>query len=115
MTKFDVKALREKVMQSDDIVNEEVYVSEWDATLPIRTLSTSDMKKVMKYKDDDVRMMVYAVLYGCKTPEGERVFEEKDLAKFESEKAFGPIAKVAGKVMEISGFSGDEIKDAKNS
>lgn len=114
MTKFDVKALRSKVLNSDDIKNTEVYVEEWDVTLPIRTLASSEMKKVMQYQDDNIRMMILAVLYGCKTPEGVTVFEATDLAKFENEKAFGPIVTVASKVLELSGLSGNAVKDAKN-
>lgn len=114
MTKFDVKALREKVLASDDIKYDEVYVEEWDVTLPVKTLAGAEMKKVMKFQDDNIRMMILAVLYGCKTREGEAVFEEKDLAKFEADKAFGPIVKVAERVLELSGFNGEAVKDAKN-
>lgn len=114
MSKFDVKALREKVLASDDIKYDEVEVAEWGVTLPVKTLSSSEMKKVMKTKDDNIRMMILAILYGCKTPEGEAVFEEKDLAKFEAEKAFGPIMKVAQRVLELSGFDEDSVKESKN-
>lgn len=114
MTKFDVKALRDKVMASDDIKFAEVFVPEWDVTLPVKTLSSSEMKKVMKYQDDNIRMMILAVLYGCKTKEGEAVFEEKDLAQFEANKAFGPVVKVASKVLELSGFDEETVKDSKN-
>lgn len=112
--KFDVKAIREKVFNSDDIKYETVYVSEWDVELPIKTLSTSEMKKVTKFQDDNVRMMIIAILNGCKTEDGEAVFSEADLAKFEAEKAFAPVAKVATKILEISGFDEDAINDAKN-
>lgn len=114
MTKFDVKALRDKVLASDDIKFDEVFVPEWDVTLPVKTLSASEMKKVMKYQDDSIRMMILAVLYGCKTKEGEAVFDEKDLAQFEANKAFGPITKVASKVLELSGFDEETVKDSKN-
>lgn len=114
MTKFDVRALREKVLATDDIKYDEVEVKEWDVVLPIKTLSSAEMKKVMKTKDDNIRMMILAVLYGCKTREGEAVFEEKDLAKFESEKAFAPIAKVASRILELSGMSEETVSDSKN-
>jgi hypothetical protein len=115
VNKFDVKALREKVMTHDDIKHDEVYVEEWDVTLPVRTIATSDLKKVMKYKDDPIRMSALAVIYGCKTKEGEAVFTETDLAKMEAEKSFGAIQEIAEKVLELSGF-GDKAVDeaAKN-
>ena len=114
MAKFDVKELRQKVLASDDIKYGEVEVPEWEVTLPIKTLSSAEMKKVMKVQDDNIRMMILAVLYGCKTPEGESVFEERDLAHFEANKAFGPIMKVAEKVLELSGFDAEAVKDSKN-
>lgn len=112
--KFDVKALRQKVLAADDVVYDTFYVEEWDAELPIRTLAAPDLKKIMKYQDDPIRMAILSVLYGCKTKEGEAVFEETDLAKFEGEKAFGPVARLGEKIMSISGLSGDQAKEAKN-
>jgi hypothetical protein len=112
--KFDVKALRQKVLSTDDVVYETFYVEEWDTELPIKTLSAQDLKKIMKYKDDEVRMAILAVLYGCKTKEGEAVFEETDLAQFENGKAFGPVAKLGGQIMKLSGLSNNEVKEAKN-
>lgn len=114
MAKFDVKALREKVMAHDDIVFDEVYVEEWDVTLPVRTLAPADLKKVMKYKDDPVRMSTLAVIYGCKTDDGQSVFVETDLAKFENEKSFGAIQVIAEKILELSGFGDKAVNEAKN-
>lgn len=114
MAKFDVKALREKVLSSDDIQHGEVYVKEWDVTLPVRTLASNELKQVMKYRKDELRMLNLAVIYGCKTKEGESVFEEKDLAKLEAEKSFGAIQKIAEKVLEMSGFYDKAEEDAKN-
>lgn len=114
MANFDVAALREKVMSSDDVQTGEVYVQEWDVTLPIKTLSPSDLKKVTKYSEDPIRLAIIAVIHGCKTPQGESVFTEKDLAKFESEKSFGAIQTVAEAVLEISGYSDKAVDEAKN-
>lgn len=114
MSKFDAKALRQKVMASDDIKHGEVFVPEWDVTLPVKTLSSAEMKKVMKVQDDNIRMMILAVLYGCKTPEGEAIFEEKDLAHFEANKAFGPVMKVAQAIFELSGLDAEAVKESKN-
>lgn len=113
-TKFDVKALREKVMATNDIQYDEVFVSEWDATLPVKTLSALEMKEVMKYQKDTVRMTIIAVLHGCKTEDGEAVFVKEDLAKFEAEKAFAPVMKVAERILDMSGFGGEGMADAKN-
>jgi hypothetical protein len=112
--KFDVKALRQKVLNTDDVIYESFFVEEWDAELPIKTLGAPELKKLMKYKDDEIRMTILAVLYGCKTKDGEAVFEETDLAQFENGKAFGPIAKVGKKIMEISGLGEKAKSEAKN-
>lgn len=114
MSKFDVKALREKVMASDDIIYDEVYVEEWDVTLPIKTISPNDLKKVAQFQNDPIRSAILAVIYGCKTPDGEAVFTDTDLAKFESEKSIGPIMKVAEAIFDISGYSEGAEKEAKN-
>lgn len=114
MAKFDVKALREKVISSDDIKYDTVYVDEWDVELPVRTLSPKALKEVMKYRKDEIRMTVLAVIYGCVTGDGEAVFEKQDLAKLENEKSFGAIQKVASRILELSGFGDEAIKDAKN-
>jgi hypothetical protein len=112
--KFDVKALRQKVLSSEDVIYESFHVKEWDADLPIKTLTAPEIKKLMKHKDDTVRMMILAVLYGCKTSDGEAVFEESDLAKFEADKSFGPISKIGKRIMEISGLNETADKEAKN-
>lgn len=114
MAKFDVAVLRETVLASDDIVYDEVYVKEWDVTLPIRTIPSKDLKKLTKYSEDPVRVAVLAVIYGCKTPEGESVFKETDLAKMEEDKSFGAIQTVAEAVMNISGYSDKAVVEAKN-
>ncbi len=112
--KFDVKALREKVLNNSDVVYDSVYVKEWDVELPIRTIPTADLKKIMKHQDDQVRMAILGVLYGCVTQEGEKVFEDTDLAKFETEKSFGPVAKLSKEIFEISGLSETAVDEAKN-
>jgi hypothetical protein len=115
MTKqFDVKALRQKVLDTEDVIYDSFYVKEWDAELPIKTLTAPELKQLMKHKNDEIRMTILAVLYGCKTREGEAVFTETDLAAFETKKSFGPIAKLGGKILEISGLGKDAEKDAKN-
>jgi hypothetical protein len=111
---FDVKALRQKALQ-DDVIYDSFYVKEWDAELPIKTLTAPAMKKIMANRKDEIRMMILAVLYGCATKEGERVFEETDLAKFEGEeKSLAPILALGGKILEISGMSEEAEKSAKN-
>lgn len=113
MAEFNVKELRDKVMASDDIQYETVYVKEWDVDLPVKTLSSAELKKVMKHKEDEIRMSILAVIYGCKTKDNEAVFNEKDLAKFEAEKSFGAIQTVAEKVLEISGFGANADGEVK--
>lgn len=111
---FDVKAIREKVVASDDVQHDAVYVKEWDAELPVRTLMGDDLKKVMKYQDDPIRMTCLAVIYGCVTQEGEKVFVETDLAMFEKGKSFKAITHVAKRIFELSGLDEQAAEQAKN-
>jgi hypothetical protein len=112
--KFDVKALRQKVIASDDVQYDVVYVDKWDAELPVKTLVGNDLKRVMQYKDDPIRMTILAVLYGCVTQEGEKVFEEQDLAVFETRKGLGEISEVAKRIFELSGLNDAAAKQVKN-
>jgi hypothetical protein len=121
---YDIKSLREKALESDDIKNDSVFVDEWDAEFPVQSLRAADLKKVLTQSKtgkgeerDEVRMACLAVLYGCRTPEGEAVFTADDLAAFETKKAARPIMTISGKVMEISGFTNAKqaVSDAKNS
>lgn len=115
MTKqFDVKALREQVMSNDDVRNDTVYVKAWDAELPVRTLMGADLKKVMKHREDPVRMTCLAVIYGVVTPDGEYVFKETDLAKFETDKSFKAVTEVAKRIFELSGLDDSAVDEAKN-
>jgi hypothetical protein len=113
--KFDVKAIREKVLGTDDVVYKTVYVDEWETEVPIKTLTAPELKEIMKHKNDEIRVAILAVLYGCVTEDGERVFEREDLAIFETKKSFGPIAKLSAEIMKISGLGENAVKDAKNS
>src|SRR5690606_39411670 len=54
--KIDVKALREKVLATDDIQHDETYIEEWTVTLPIRTMSSANLKKMSKYTPDPIRI-----------------------------------------------------------
>ena len=114
MAKFDVTALREKVLASDDIKYDEVYVAEWDVTLPVKSLSATEMKELYKHDKDPIRMAILSVLFGCKTKDGEAVFKREDLAKFETEKSFGAIQTVSEKILSISGMDDDAVSEAKN-
>lgn len=114
--KFDVKALREKALNTDDVKYDTVTIEEWDnAEMPVRTLTTPAIKKIMAQKEDEVRMMILAVLYGCVTEDGEAVFEDEDLAVFESDKkSFAPITKLGTVIMELSGLNEQAKPAAKN-
>src|SRR5690606_22441453 len=110
--KFDVKALREKVLATDDIQHDESYIEEWDVTLPIRTISSANLEEIIKYRDDRIRFATLAVSYGCVTEDDEQVFKETDLAKVAQEKYFGVIQRIAERALELSGFSDKEVDEA---
>lgn len=118
---FDVKQLRKKALESDAVINDTIYVSDWDAHYPVQSLRARDLKEVFQKsknangKTDEIRLMCLAVLHGCRTPEGERIFTDEDLAKFETELAARPIMEIGAKIMEISGTSEKDVNSAKKS
>lgn len=114
MAQFDAKQLREKVMATDDVQHDSVYVKEWDVELPVRTLQGADLKQVMKFTDDPIRMTCLALIHGCVTPEGEKIFQPTDLAKFEDGKSFKAVTHVAKRIFELSGLDEGAADEAKN-
>jgi len=116
VSKFDVKALKQKALQSDDIVYDSVYIEKWDAEFPVKTLVGADLKAVMKHRNDPIRMAILAVVYGCVTQDGERVFddEREAVAVFETQKGMSEITQLSTKILEISGLAGDSVAEAKN-
>lgn len=122
MNSFDVKGLRDKALQSDDIKNDVILVEEWGAEFPVQSLRTKDLKLVLQQSKtgsgdqrDEIRMACLAVLYGCRTPDGTPVFTREDLAAFEEKKAAAPLMKISAKIMEISGFADKKaVQEAKN-
>lgn len=121
-TKFNVKELREKALQTDDIKRGSVYVDEWGAEFPVRSLSGKGLKDVMtksknaKGERDEIRMALLAAIIGCADETGERVFSDTDLAVFESDtKSAAPILKIGKAVLELSALSDGAKDGAKKS
>lgn len=122
MSKFDVKALREKALAADDIKRGSVYVEEWDAEFPIRSLSGKGLKEVMnksknaKGERDEIRMSILAAINGCADEADQYVFTPQDLAVFESDaKSAAPILKIGKAVLELSTLADSAKDDAKKS
>lgn len=122
MTKFNVAELREKALQADDIRTDVVFVEEWGAEFPVRSLSGRALKDVLsKSKNqrgdrDEIRMTLLAAIYGCATEDGQRVFKDEDLAVFESDrKSATPILKIGKRVLELSALGEGAQADAKKS
>lgn len=119
---IDVKALRERAMQSDDIVYDTVQVDEWGGEYPVRSLPGGALKKVMAQsrvgkggERDEMRLIMLAAIYGCADKDGNRVFDDKDLAVFESDKkSAAPLIKIGAKVLELSNTGEKGLADAKN-
>ncbi|GMK47655.1 hypothetical protein PghCCS26_47850 [Paenibacillus glycanilyticus] len=121
-TKFDVKALRDKALQTDDIKNGSVYVEEWDADFPVRSLTGKGLKDVLtksknaKGERDEIRMSLLAAIVGCADETGARVFDDTDLAVFESDsKSAAPILKIGKAVLDLSALGNNAQTDAKKS
>jgi hypothetical protein len=113
--KFDVAALRKKALESDDIVYDSIYVDSWGGEYPVKTLAGLDFKTVMKAKDDPIRMAILAVVFGCVTPDGERVFNDThEAVAIMEKKGVKAITEVSAKILEISGLGEKAVDNAKN-
>lgn len=119
---FDVKALRERALQADDIKRGTIYVEEWEAEFPVRSLSGKGLKEVMnksknaKGDRDEIRMSILAAIHGCADETDQYVFTSQDLAVFESDtKSAAPILKIGKAVLELSKFTDSATDEAKKS
>lgn len=123
---------REQILGAEDIVTETVPVPEWGAALGfddpqeaevgIKTLDAEeylDMGFDLRDLEDEDRMKTtfpLLVAAGCIDEDGNQLFQPDD-AKLLAKKSFGPISRIATRIMEISGLTdesegeGDEGKN----
>ena len=108
---------RDDILNVKDIKQEEVYVSEWDGSVLVQSLSGKRRSEIMDYAMNDKGKMDTEKLYpalmvaGVIEPEFKRADSEALL-----EKNSGALEKVCKVIMRLSGISADDLDDTgKNS
>lgn len=116
-------SLKDKIRSAKDIQSESVYVSEWDVTFEVRSMTAAERAIFVRASVDDEGEMDFTSMYvgivaaTAYDPEtGTKVFEEgeKDLELLAS-KAGSAVEKLAIAGLRLSGMSKEAInKETKN-
>lgn len=114
----NVSSLRERILESDDIQKEIIYVKEWNVNVAVWGLSAGDRSKlinrVMDHKNGDIDMqMLYPLLIQecARDPESqERIFTKEDLPRLNT-KAASALEKIGDKAAELSGMKKEKNED----
>lgn len=108
---------RDDVLNVKDIVQEEVYVSEWKGSVLVQSLSGKKRSQIMNYamsdkgKMDSMKLYPALMVAGCVEPE----FTREDSEAI-NERNSGALEKVCKVIMRLSGISQDDLEEAeKNS
>ena len=108
---------REDILNAKDIKKQEVFVSEWEGSVIVQSLSGKKRSEIMDYAMSDKGKLATEKLYpalmvaGVIDPEFSRADSEALL-----EKNSGALEKVCKVIMKLSGISSDDLDDAgKNS
>lgn len=110
--------LRKEILEKDDIIAEDLEVSEWGITIEVRGMSSKERAKLLKAStiDGTVDMvrwfpdLIIATVYDPET--GEKVFEraDRDAVNAKSGAAIAAIAEVAAR---LSGLGETDVEIAK--
>jgi len=108
---------REDILNVKDIRKQEVFVSEWNGSVLVQSLSGKKRSEIMDYAMNDKGKLITEKLYpalmvaGVVEPEFKRADSEALL-----EKNSGALEKVCKVIMKLSGISTDDLDEAgKNS
>lgn len=108
---------REEILNVKDIKKEDVFVSEWNGSVVVQSLSGKKRSEIMDYAMNDKGKLITGRLYpalmvaGIVEPEFKRADSEALL-----EKNSGALEKVCKVIMRLSGISADDLDDTgKNS
>lgn len=111
-------ALKDKILQADDLEKKQVYIAEWDVTVEVRSLTGKQRASIIKsVMSPEGKIEFIDRMYGdlliacCYDPEnGEPLFADtdKDALNNKNGSALENIARVA---MDLSGLSEQEAQD----
>jgi hypothetical protein len=104
---------REEILAVKDIKKEEVYISEWNGSVLVQSLSGKRRADIMDYamsdkgKMDSHKLYPALIVAGCVEP----TFQKQD-ADAILEKNSSALEKLAKVIMKLSGISTDDVEAA---
>ena len=106
----------ESILSADDFRYEDVDCPEWGGTVRVRSLSGGQRSVItQRVQDKELEDLEETLtVMGCVNEEGERIFTNKDIDKLKK-KSNTPIARIAKKIMELSGIgnANEAVESAK--
>lgn len=106
----------ESILNADDFRYEDVDCPEWSGTVRVRSLSGGQRSVItQRVQDKELEDLEETLaVMGCVNEDGERIFTNKDIEKLKK-KSNTPIARIAKKIMELSGIGNqaEKVENAK--
>ena len=98
-------------IMSTTLPEEDVDVPEWNGVVKIRALTGAEMAKAKRAATrrpageiDEIQFNALIVAAGCVEPSFPPASEQRLMR----EQAAGPVARIASRIMDLSGFGGEE-------
>ncbi len=112
--------LRDKILNTVDVEQEEVYVKQWDVKILVKGMTGKArdalLQKCMNQKTgvmDMAKMNTQLVIECSFDPEiGEQVFEQAD-AEMIASKSAGALSKIIAVASKLSGLDEEALKEAE--
>jgi len=123
--KLNAGELRNKILSSNDIKTEKMYVPEWDVEILITSMTLAERKKLREsssskmtadgtFADMDPEQLEAGILISnIKDLDGNPIFTKEDAAEL-MKKNSAVTTKIASKVLELSGMSSEARKEIAN-
>ena len=116
-----VKSIRDKIKAAEDILHEDIYVSQWDVTIQVKTMSGLERARLLSdclSPEGEViqnKFQMGLLVSCCTDPDtGEPVFKEDD--DWVLGKSSGAIERLVSAAMRVSGLTKAALEEAeKNS
>lgn len=112
-------SIREKIKNAHDIKKEVMKIDVWDCDIEVRTMMASDRADILNSvmtddgKIDHKKFHAMMIVSACYEPgTDDLIFNPEDI-EWLMQKSAGPIEKLAGKAMELSGLSKEAIGEAE--
>jgi hypothetical protein len=101
------------ILEANDIVVEEVYVSEWGGTVRLQSMSGDEVVEFVEKYGQDKNMSAARIVVMCAVDgEGNRLFTDDQIEPLKK-KSFSAILKLQKVALRINGMKDDEEESVK--